>query len=53
MRFAQPDAESFFTGLMNDAIKSREESKVQRADFLDHLINLRNKKEVSGLLLLT
>lgn len=46
--FSQPGAEKFFIDLMADAIKYREENKIQRADYLDHLINLKKKKEITG-----
>jgi hypothetical protein len=46
--FTQPGAEKFFIELMDNAIKYREESKIQRMDYLDHLVNLKKKKEISG-----
>lgn len=46
--FSQPGAENFFIDLMEKAIKNREESKTQSLDYLDHLMNLRRKKEISG-----
>lgn len=46
--FSQPGAENFFIELMDKAVKFREESKIQRMDYLDHLINLKKKKEISG-----
>lgn len=48
LSFSQPGAEKFYIDLMNEAIKYREESKIQRVDYLDHLLNLKNKKELSG-----
>lgn len=46
--FARPGATDFFVELMNKAMKHREEHKIQRIDYLDHLMNLKNKKEISG-----
>uniref|UniRef100_A0A8D8AV64 Probable cytochrome P450 28a5 n=1 Tax=Culex pipiens TaxID=7175 RepID=A0A8D8AV64_CULPI len=41
--------EKFFTKLMAEAIHYREKNGVQRVDYLEHLISLRNKKEISDL----
>ncbi|XP_001844205.2 probable cytochrome P450 28a5 [Culex quinquefasciatus] len=41
--------EKFFTKLMAEAIQYREKNGVQRVDYLEHLISLRNKKEISDL----
>nr|XP_029718736.1 probable cytochrome P450 28a5 [Aedes albopictus] len=41
--------EKFFTDLMKEAIRHREASATNRADYLDYLISLRNKKEISEL----
>ncbi|KXJ78558.1 hypothetical protein RP20_CCG004242 [Aedes albopictus] len=41
--------EKFFTDLMKEAIRHREASVTNRADYLDYLISLRNKKEISEL----
>lgn len=46
--FSRPGAENFFIELMSKAMKHREETKIQRIDYLDHLMNLKNKKEISG-----
>ena len=46
--FSKPGAAEFFQALMIEAIKHREETKLQRIDYLDHLMTLRNKKEISG-----
>jgi hypothetical protein len=48
LAFAQPGAEKFFIDLMLKAIQHREESKIQRMDYLDHLVGLKKKKEISG-----
>lgn len=49
VRFGQPGVDQFFIELMQQAIKHREEHKTQRIDYLDHLITLKNKKEISGI----
>lgn len=41
--------EKFFTDLMKQAIHHRDMSSEKRADYLDYLISLRNKKEISEL----
>ena len=46
--FSRPGAENYYIDLMNEAMQKREESKVQRVDYLDHLMNLKRKKEISG-----
>lgn len=49
MRFTQIDIEKFFIDLMEQALKYREDSKIHREDFLDYLIQLRNKKGTSNI----
>lgn len=46
--FAGADAAEYYMNLMNQAMQRREESKIQRIDYLDHLMNLKKKKEISG-----
>ena len=46
--FAQPGAEKFFSDLMKSSMKQREESDIKQIDYLDHLITLKNRKEISG-----
>lgn len=46
MRFTPPDLEEFFTNLMDQALKYREENDVKREDFLDYLIQLKKKKNI-------
>lgn len=46
--FSKPGAEKFFSDLMVQAIKYREDNKIQRSDYLDYLMNLKNKKAISG-----
>lgn len=48
LRLTTPEAMNFFIDLMSNALKYRQENKIQRIDYLDHLINLKNKKEISG-----
>jgi cytochrome P450 family 6/cytochrome P450 family 28 len=47
--FVPKDVEKFFIQLMEDAIKYREENKIDRNDYLEYLINLKNKKELTTL----
>lgn len=46
--FCQPETQKFFTDLMDDAINRRTENDIHQNDYLEHLINLRKKKEISG-----
>ena len=46
--FCQPETQTFFTDLMVDAINRRTENDIHQNDYLEHLINLRKKKEISG-----
>jgi hypothetical protein len=48
LSFAQPGAENFFIELIDRAIKYREENNIKCADYLDHLMNLRNRNEIFG-----
>ncbi|XP_058817241.1 uncharacterized protein LOC131680542 [Topomyia yanbarensis] len=47
--FIPKSVEKFFTNLMMEAIRHREASATKRLDYLDYLISLRNKKEISEL----
>ncbi|XP_062563197.1 probable cytochrome P450 28a5 [Armigeres subalbatus] len=47
--FISKSVEKFFTDLMKDAIRHRDASGTNRADYLDYLITLRSKKELSEL----
>lgn len=49
MRFTQKDIEKFFIDLMDQALKYREDNKIQREDFLDYLIQLRKKKGTTNI----
>lgn len=44
MRFTPIDIEEFLIKLMKDSIKYREDNKIVRDDFLEYVIQLRNKK---------
>jgi hypothetical protein len=46
--FAKPGAEKFFINLMNNAIDYREKRNIKAIDFLEHLMALKKKKEISG-----
>lgn len=41
--------EKFFTNLMTQAVKHREANGIKRVDYLEHLISLRKKKDISEL----
>lgn len=41
--------EKFFTNLMSEAVKHRENKGIKRVDYLEHLISLRNKKDITEL----
>ncbi len=47
--FTPKKTEIFFVKLTMDAVKMRDEGKNQRDDFINYLINLRNKKNLSDL----
>jgi len=49
IQFMPEDVKDFFVNLMQQALKYREEKNVQREDFLDYVIQLRNKKHISEL----
>ncbi|XP_058821754.1 probable cytochrome P450 28a5 [Topomyia yanbarensis] len=42
-------AENFFINLMKEAVRYRDGNSVSRVDYLEHLISLRNKKEITEL----
>jgi len=46
MPFVSKRVESFFVQLMADAIKLREEQKIERDDYLNYLLQLRKKKNL-------
>src|SRR5690349_20808068 len=47
-RFMPQEVQDFFVYLMNEAIKYRTEKRIERDDFLAHIISLRDKKGISG-----
>jgi hypothetical protein len=49
LKFTKNDSEKFYIDLMKQAMEYREKNKIQRADYLDHLMNLKAKKEITGL----
>jgi len=49
IQFMSADVKDFFVNLMQQALKYREEKNIQREDFLDYVIQLRNKKSISEL----
>jgi cytochrome P450 len=48
-RFVSKEIENFFVDLMKQALELREKTKINRDDYLAHLITLRNKKQISEL----
>lgn len=46
IQFTAFEVQQFFVDLMKQTLKYREENKVQREDFLDHVIQLRKKKNL-------
>lgn len=49
MKFIKDSSEKFYIDLMKQAMEFREKNKIKRADYLDHLMNLKAKKEITGL----
>ncbi len=49
MPFVSKRVESFFVQLMADAIKMREEHKVERDDYLNYLMQLKEKKNLPNI----
>lgn len=45
--FCKPEAHTFFYNMMEKSFKYRVDNKIQRVDYMDHLINLYNKKEIT------
>lgn len=48
LSFTRVESKDFFIELMQKAMRYRRESNDSRMDYLDHLINLKNKKQISG-----
>lgn len=49
IRFISEDIEHFFIDLMKQSLRYREENNITRIDYMDHLIQLKKKKNVSEL----
>ncbi|CAG9805403.1 unnamed protein product [Chironomus riparius] len=49
IQFTEIEIQQFFVDLMKQALKYRDENNIQREDFLDYIIQLRNKKNISEL----
>ncbi|XP_058821756.1 probable cytochrome P450 28d1 isoform X2 [Topomyia yanbarensis] len=47
--FIPKDVEAFFIRIMKDAIRYRKQNKIVRNDYLDHLLSLEEKKNISEL----
>lgn len=47
--FVPKPIEQFFTKLMEDAVAYREQNNIKRVDYLDHLISLKGRKQLSML----
>jgi len=47
--FCKPEAQGFFIQLMQDALSYREKHKIERADYLDYLLNLKKKKAIADI----
>ncbi|XP_058821757.1 probable cytochrome P450 28a5 [Topomyia yanbarensis] len=45
--FIPKDVEAFFIRIMTDAIRHRKQNKIVRNDYLDHLLSLEEKKNIS------
>lgn len=47
IQFSTKEVQDFFTNLMNQALEYREKNDIHREDFLDYIINLKKKKNIS------
>uniref|UniRef100_A0A182XUU0 Uncharacterized protein n=1 Tax=Anopheles quadriannulatus TaxID=34691 RepID=A0A182XUU0_ANOQN len=47
--FIPKDTEQFFIRIMQDAIRYRKENKINRTDFLDHLLQLQDRKQITDI----
>lgn len=45
--FVPRDVEDFFIRIMKDAIQHRKQNNIERNDYLDHLLSLQEKKQIS------
>jgi hypothetical protein len=46
--FSQKGSEKFFFDLMESSMRQREASGIKQPDYLEYLIGLKNRKEISG-----
>lgn len=46
MPFIKPDTQAFFIKLVQDAIRMRKEQKIERDDYLNYLLQLKEKKNL-------
>lgn len=49
MKFTTTEIETFFVDLIEQALKYREDNKIQREDFLDYLMQLKKKKGIESM----
>lgn len=49
IQFTKKEVQDFFVNLMQQSLAYRKENNVQREDFLDYVIQLKNKKNISEL----
>uniref|UniRef100_A0A2M4DQN5 Putative cytochrome n=1 Tax=Anopheles darlingi TaxID=43151 RepID=A0A2M4DQN5_ANODA len=47
--FIPKDAEEFFIRIMRDAIRYRKENNINRTDYLDHLLQLQDRKQITDI----
>uniref|UniRef100_A0A182LVJ4 Cytochrome P450 n=1 Tax=Anopheles culicifacies TaxID=139723 RepID=A0A182LVJ4_9DIPT len=47
--FIPKDTEQFFIRIMQDAIRYRKENNINRTDFLDHLLQLQERKQITDI----
>ncbi|XP_050085975.1 probable cytochrome P450 28a5 [Anopheles aquasalis] len=47
--FIPRDAEEFFIRIMRDAIRYRKENNINRTDYLDHLLQLQDRKQITDI----
>uniref|UniRef100_A0A182JVP2 Cytochrome P450 n=1 Tax=Anopheles christyi TaxID=43041 RepID=A0A182JVP2_9DIPT len=47
--FIPKDTEQFFIRIMQDAISYRKKNKINRTDFLDHLLQLQDRKQITDI----
>lgn len=46
-KFVSQEIEEFFIRIMKDAIRHRKQNQIERNDYLDHLLSLQEKKQIS------